>query len=422
VHINLNSNIKFWVCCLVFRLLLEHSYVEFIVPLFEYEGFNLESSWISYSESWALYIFGIAVIGKKLLFPSDYLLGLAFFIFLAPLLVFYGYCDQKRYTVYLVAMQFYIALKVSNNFTINYLPRTGGQLLAVRLAIAISAVASLWILFQGGLDNFNLDFSRVYEFRESTTENVYTSFWGYLVTWATSVTGPLLLCIVLKSRRYWFIIPILLLQVFWYGTTSHKSVLFYPFLVVFAFVFYRKNVTLSWIPIGMALLIIMVLINYRLTDNIMAPSMFVRRVFFVPARLTFMYHDFFSREDLVFWSSSILRYVIRYPYQDPIPLIIGAEFGETDLWANVGFFGTSYMHAAIFGVVIYGFIGGILLGIIDSIAKSGVENWVIISITSVPFYNLAAHTDLPTALLTHGLGLAILLSYLLTPLKKIDPS
>jgi hypothetical protein len=135
-----------------------------------------------------------------------------------------------------------------------------------------------------------------------------------------------------------------------------------------------------------------------------------------------MYHDFFSREDLVFWSSSILRYVIRYPYQDPIPLIIGAEFGETDLWANVGFFGTSYMHAAIFGVVIYGFIGGILLGIIDSIAKSGVENWVIISITSVPFYNLAAHTDLPTALLTHGLGLAILLSYLLTPLKKIDPS
>ena len=384
--------------------------MQFVYLVFEYEGFTLNSDSVAYIESWLAYLIGLTIVPKRLEIPSDYFVSLAFFVFLCPLFVLYGYTSQSRYALFLVILQFYIMVVSRRLLRIKINSPLGIRSSASKLAVIVSVSSTIWIVVQGGFQNFNLDFSTVYDFRDRSTEIIYVGPLGYFVTWSTTVAGPFLVAETLRLRRYWMSLIVLAFHVFWFGTTSHKSVLFYPALSIFIFYSYRKFKSIVAIPIGMASVIAIVLLDFHLTENLMAPSMFVRRVFFVPPNLTFIYNEFFSREAFVFWSNSFLRGIIKYPYQEPIPLVIGGELNDSTLWANVGFFGTGYMHAGFLGVFIYAIVAGSIMSVLDSIAKSGVPTWIILSISTVPFYNLFTHSDLPTTILTHGLGFSVLLS------------
>ena len=142
-------------------------------------------------------------------------------------------------------------------------------------------------------------------------------------------------------------------------------------------------------------------------------DIFSRRLFFTPARLDFLYYDFFvSREPLLF-SNSFMSGFINYPFDKAYPYIIGdfSKMGGPDTAANNGFLATGYMHLGWLGVVLYPTIVAILVVLVDWLAAEK-SKAVVAAVCFYPFAALFTSSDLPTAILTHGIGLLLLILWL----------
>ena len=114
----------------------------------------------------------------------------------------------------------------------------------------------------------------------------------------------------------------------------------------------------------------------------------------------------------MYWSNSITAAFVDYPYDLNPAELIGRYMG-TDSHANNSFLATGYMHAGIAGIVIYGIVVGLLFRIIDSLAYKGVPAWVAVASIIVPSQSLLVGADLPTAVLTHGIGMSLVILFLL---------
>ena len=149
----------------------------------------------------------------------------------------------------------------------------------------------------------------------------------------------------------------------------------------------------------------------------MIPSMFIRRVFFVPAQLSFDYFEFFNKNELVLWSNSILSNVKNYPYQLSIPKLIG-EYNGSGSSANNGFISSGFSHWGYYGVIFYSLLFGLILRILDYASYYGLPIWFVLAMTITPLRDALISSDLFTTLLTHGLLVALFL-LLLSIEKKV---
>ncbi|ACN99521.1 conserved hypothetical protein [Sulfurihydrogenibium azorense Az-Fu1] len=131
-------------------------------------------------------------------------------------------------------------------------------------------------------------------------------------------------------------------------------------------------------------------------------------VFFLPAQLNFVYYEFFSSNPKVFWTDSkwfLLDKIIGYPYDLPVPNVIGEFFFNNALTsANTGWLGSGYAHAGFLGLIVYAIFIGLILKFLDRKAKKLGKEFVFISFS--PFIiSLMLSSDLKTVLLSHGLAL-----------------
>jgi hypothetical protein len=165
----------------------------------------------------------------------------------------------------------------------------------------------------------------------------------------------------------------------------------------------------------MSFVVVISYLTFLILDQLLLGSLFIRRVYFVPSYLTFVYYDFFSNNDFIYWSNSFGAAFSDYSYSISPAKVIG-EYIDTEANANNSFLSTGYMHAGIAGIGLYGVIIGFLFRVIDSIAASGVPPWVAISILIVPSQSMLISADLPTSLLTHGFGVAVLILFLMRSL------
>jgi len=390
-------------------VLLEYSYTNFVHPIYEYAGFVLIDNAIKYCESWVLMVFMLLTLPSRAIRPSDYLICVGFFSFIVPLLVFYGMSDSERFATYVVTLQFVVINSLRRGRPVR-LPRIrNGEIIAIGISVLATLLTTVGMVTAVGLSSFNLDMDRVYEFRDVATEQIYTGVFGYLAVWTTTVFGSLLLVVALRDRKVFYTCLILLAYVFWYGMSSHKSVFFYPFLVLFLWALFRYSRASALIPLGMSIVVSLSVLSYFVTESLFLPGMLIRRAFFVPSHLTFTYFEFFSINPHLYWSDSFLSWLSEYPYDDSIALVIGEYLGSTALWANNSFFSTGYMHAGVFGVLIYGLVVGLLFRVLDSMVGSRVPLWAGVSLVIIPFYSLFTSADLLTTLLTHGLGVGLVM-------------
>ena len=147
---------------------------------------------------------------------------------------------------------------------------------------------------------------------------------------------------------------------------------------------------------------------YFYNNNIMFGSMFNRRVFFVPAKLTFDYFSFFEKNPKVFWSNSVLSWLFDYPYPDRITKMIGYD-NDSDASANNGYISSGFSHAGILGVIIYSYMIALLLKNIDYFSKFNIPLWFILCLIVTPMRSFLISSDLLTGLLTHGFLIAFIL-------------
>lgn len=412
ISINLEKKKYFVVFAFIFKVILEFAYINFINPVFAYDGFVVDVDPVKYIESWIIFILCIHFFPKKLNKPSDYLLSYILFSFAIPLLVYYGLADADRYHLFLVFLCISLVIFFRNGKFLKIPTLQNGRKLAIAMLLLGALMATAWMIYVGGLNYFNVDLARVYEYREGSGELINQGVMGYVVTWATKVFGPVLIAMLLWQRRLIFASVIIFLHFIWFAISSHKAVLFYPFLVTFLWIWFRHSKALSLVPLAMSIALVISLGVFFAFDEIFVGSLFIRRLFFVPAHLTFAYYEFFSNNPLVYWSNGIGSVFLDYPYELNTAKLIGDYLGS-ETSANNSFFSTGYMHAGIFGVMLYGILVGYLLRLIDSICHMHVPSWLGVAAVIVPAQALIISSDLPTVLLTHGMGIAIVFLFLL---------
>ncbi|MDN3552593.1 hypothetical protein QWY74_03755 [Halomonas almeriensis] len=410
--LQLESRGSFVIAGVVLWGALDLAYRFYVNPLNYYSGFYLNFSFIKYFEGFFLYVLLLFIAPRRLCRPSDYFINFLLFGLISPLLLYYGVSDQSREHLYIVMLGYAIIECFRRGRLVKFPLVKKGPWIAYLVLASGAVVVSVWLAASGGAAFFNLDLAAVYEYRRDVGALINQGFMGYMNNWAYKIFGPTLLAIGLWRRKYWLAGLVFLLHVYWFGVSSHKSVLFYPFLVVFLWVWFQKARALSVVPFAMSGVVITALVIFCWFDEVLPAAMFIHRVFFIIADNTFYYYDFFSRNEYVFWSNSITSSIIDYPYDIRYTELIGQSRG-TEASVNNTFLSTGFMHAGIIGIVFYSVLAGLLFRLVDCLSVQGIPVWFAVAVLIVPSRALLLSADLPTALLTDGVALGVMVLFLL---------
>lgn len=411
----------FYILLIVFRLVLDYSYVYFVNPVFFYEGFDLSFNWSNYTLSWFFYLTSFFLVRDSILKPSDYFFITAILAIFSPLTSYFGLNDFSYFPVLLTLISFFsiwFLLKTSLVKPLGFKIHDGGEKIAFNLSVISIFILIFWYILSGAVFYFNLDFSKVYEYRELSSKLASVGPMVYFNGWVYSVFVVYAMAYTLLHKKYYLTVVFLIIQIFFYGVSAHKTVFFTPFLVLSIWWYFRKFNSVIFMVISFSFLVITSVFLYLYNNNIMFGSMFSRRVFFVPAKLTFDYFKFFENNPKVFWSNSVLSWLFDYPYYDRVTKMIGYE-NETGASANNGYISSGFSHAGIFGIFIYSYIIAFLLKNLDYFTKFNIPLWFILCLIVTPMRSFLINSDLLTSLLTHGFLIAFFILLLSRNSNKV---
>lgn len=215
-----------------------------------------------------------------------------------------------------------------------------------------------------------------------------------------------LLAMGLEWRRRSLIAVGLLLVALVYGATGFKSPLFALGLVVVLWLIGRRRLR----PFTIMAFFLGLMISAWAVDSIIGGILYssfaTRRLMVVPAMITNVYVDFFTENPQSNWAG--LLPFIEYPYERPIPFVIGFEvFGEPQLHANANAWADAFSAFGWVGLVFVTVLIAGYLRILDG-AASGLPmrlTGALAGAAVLPITNSA----LPTSLITHGMILTVLL-------------
>jgi len=392
------------------RIVLDASYFVFISKVFLYQGYSINISAATYSLSWFIYIFIVWCTPKKLKEPSDFFFVIFVASLIAPLSSLYGmtgWTVEPLLAATLCYFFIYFSIRYRWIKGVSFPTVKSGERIALFISIFFIFVALAWFFITGAIWNFNLNFLDVYAFREINGELINVGFFAYLNNWVYKVFSIFVFIYALKHRNGILLVFAIGVQVVLFGVSSHKSVLFYPLIVFFIYWYFKDRDRLFFYPLIMSSIIFLSLAYYLVADNLVPASMFIRRVFFVPALLAYEYWQFFQDNPHVYWSNSFLSGFLDYPYYDRITKMIGYSMG-TEASSNNGFLSSGYAHAGYMGIAFYAVTISFFLMIANVMARRGGDLWVAVAILVVPLRGLVLSSDLPTTFFTHGLIVALL--------------
>lgn len=412
------------IALILFRGILDVLYVKTIAPNFAYEGYRVAFNFLKYLESWLLVLIASLLLTERVRKPSDFFSLLMLLGVIIPTLSLYGLADKSRFTVYSVLLAYSLVVFVSKLPFVKIPCLLQGYWLGIFLALAGCLVVAAWFVLRGGLAHFNLDFSKVYDFRRETGALLYVGLMAYIINWTLKVFSLSIFAVALYKRSYIWASIIYAMQIFFFGITSHKATLFYPGLALMVYAFFRSNDKLKLVPLAYFGILVLSYVFSSASGSLLYVSLIVRRVFFTIANNTFDYYTFFSQNPKVYWSNGIFSAFVKYPYDlDPAKVIGAWRFTESNV--NNTFLSTGYMQAGIWGVLFYAILCGLLFRLIDQLSKK-TPIWFALAIGIAPMFSLITSADLFTALLTHGVAVSCLMLWLLggvsTPNLRIKGS
>ncbi len=403
---------------LFWKFLLDISYIYFVVPLFEYYGFNLEWSHYKIIESYLLTIILGYLTPRDVEKPGRFLIYVLFLSVIVPIISYYSLSNVSAWPLYLISLQYLILLFVYKFWKGNYFkikPLEHGVKIATSISLAFVVLMLIYTLvIQGGINRLNFDLSKIYEVRETSNDVFGSGIFGYFLPWTFRVFNILLIVLAIQRRNILGVLLFVGIQIIFFGLTGFKAVLIYPLVLLGVYYVLKSKYKLDFLFLGLILSIILPLVVFWFSQNMTLSSMFIRRTYFVPSMITFQYYDFFSKNEFVLLSNSIFSSIFNYPYEERPAILISTHNGFGDeANSNTGFLATSYMHFGLFGVIIYPLIIGMIIKLIDKFEDFGTPKWIILGLLILPFNGLFRSADLTTSLLTHGLGVAIFMLWLI---------
>jgi len=414
------------VVALILKIVLDFVYVFYIdrffsysfgAGLFNFTGIKAGRMLESYAVTFLLSIC-LAVTVNRRWQPSEIVLVLYFIVVVLPLTSLYGLSSGASSAFfYAVAGSFVVLLTTIGLLPKIKVPRPGRALMAIGLLLFIGMSAYVYgmLLYSGGIGRLSFNLLSVYDVRAEYVQN-RGPFIGYFVPWQANVVNIALLCYALHKKNRFLLVLCVAAQLLLFGMTGHKSFLLSPFLAVGVYITWKKKKALLYIIGGSVTLIVVTYVLFLISGNHLAPSIMIRRLFFVPAGNHFIYYDFFSKPEnpFVMLSNSFLSPFFSYPYKMPVTRVISWAYWGRDFGPNVGYLGDAFAHFGFVGMFVFSAILGVFLRIVDSVGSQLPAN-LVAAVIATPAMSLT-NSALFTSLLTHGMILAVILLWLL---KKV---
>ena len=323
---------------ILIRISIDLSYIWVISPAYSYAGFVTQLDYFKLFESYIFILCLGLIIPNKIKKPADFLVIMLFLLTILPTLSLYAMKGEARVYTYMIVISFLVIIGMTKIPLIRISRFRGGQTLAVVFSALLVLIVTISLIKKGGLQYFNLNLKDVYEFRGIVGSVINEGIYGYINIWVFKVLNPALLVWALYKKKPLLFLTSISLQILFFAISSHKAVLFYPFLIILMYLFVEKKRALYYIYIGFLSVIIGTGLLAIYTDLIMPSSLFIRRLLFIPAQLYYAYYDFFTNAGHVYLTTSIFSLILEYPFPHQPPHMISLYlYGEIKNWANAGF-------------------------------------------------------------------------------------
>lgn len=406
------SHLTIFISIFLYKTFLHIAYVGFVYKKFEYMGFTYDFNPYKYFFSIILLLCAFISLPKNKDRPSHIFLQLHLIIMMIPMLVIYYTMNKSTMFVSVSFVVFILQCISSEHLPILKIKKIKNSKLLLHLIISsLSIFVYISMLRANGLPSISsLNILSVYDFRSDVK---YPFLMSYLVNWQAKVINPFLITtFYLKKEKTKTTIAIIM-QVIIYMITGHKAYLFIPIAILIIIKFINKVDFLRSISNGALFSTITLYMIHVISKSILLPSLFLRRFLLLPAYIKFLYYDFFSNNEYLYFSAGFIGKILNkeYPYHLPPAFLIGdIFFNDPQSGANTGYLADAYANMGIIGMFIIGVLFAIVLKIIDSLGmKIGKEITIGLSLFLILSLNDSAFL---TTLLTGGLMFLIFVLFL----------
>lgn len=405
---NLKRNLLFLLSVLIYRVCLDVIYIQCIAPFWGYYNLTYEPEPLLAASSWAILVFSSFFVLPFLNKP-DSIVSIAgvlfFFIRFVPFTSFIA-CKAQPVNFVLLECVYWLLifflLSKGKNICVPNL--TQSDTLICSLAVVLALIV---IFISGRYTHFRLNFNllNVYELRAEAREFNMPSILFYLWAPASNVL-PIILIFLLKKKNILFAIFISLIIFLNFSINGSKSTLFKLLFCLFLYFFMKKEL-LSKVPYLFVLLVIATLIEWYFNVTTVISTFVVRRVLYVPSLLDSLFYDYIQQTGPLYYNQGDVN----------ITFLIGEKyFGDEDMMANNGMFSDAYMNLGWVGCLIYPFLYAFFFKICDSAFRE--VNRQIVFFVGLLIVTTIGSSVFTTALLTHGIFLLCLITYLLP--REVD--
>ncbi|WP_342075682.1 hypothetical protein [Yoonia sp. SS1-5] len=408
--------IRLFLVIAALRTFYDLVFVFYIVPIWGYLGYSFEFNALGGILALLQLLVLTALTPVRVEKPSDLALTLlsAFLVLPFQTLVVFGGGSLLQLASPFLSL---VIIKLLTSGPA-YRMRPVKQGYSVYVAFSICAIFGYlaFAVASGGLSNFNIDITRVYDFREIQKAEIQSGVFAYMGNWVYKIIIPMAAVLLYAQKRYVALCGLLVLVLAFFGMSNHKTTLVLPFVGIGVYHVMRRRPTSHKIILGFIALLVVSMAVALLTDNHLLASFLVRRAIFASGANFMNYEIFFGEFGHLYWSNSVLSAFLDYQYEISPSLIIG-EYVGSGANANSGYIASGYMHAGIFGIVIYSVILAAYLKFLDSFA--GTQNGTIVTaVVAGPLLHLYQNVDLVIAFNTHGLALLAILVYLAASVEQ----
>lgn len=411
----------------LYYLCLQFAFHGFMMDAFQ--GDWLERSWfVSVELEFAQLISFLLVVGLSILVSTsikkagDYLLLLLLMFPVMPMLVI-GSHKGGPIEFMLMVLACYLVVMAISRVPGHILPKQGLRAFrAERIPLLVMMTAILFVglnLVFGGLSHLNFDIDRVYEFRRAATDT-RGALLPYLLTNLVGVLFGLGTAVAMSRENYRAVALFVLLSILIFGLTSFKSHLFVVIFSVAMYLVFSRSVPALSLVLGAVLVLVVTTLAYFYDSELVdLGALTIRRVFFAPAYVNFLYYDYFSASPFMYWADSRVSLgLVGNPYQLPTPQVIANNYTGIDMMyridrynnANTGFLGAGYAHSGFVGMIVYSVIVGVLIRVANLLqSKIGIAA----TVSGISYFfvmNVFLSSDLLTCLISHGGVLFLLIA------------
>lgn len=422
-----------------YRLVLDWTYVFFLVPIYGTTEFAYNPSFMSWLISIAVAIIVFFLIYDDKATPSNFVLSMFLIVSYVPLSTYFAF--SGRSPLYFLYVSFcWVLIKLIINFSfkkelkfdwrkwmrpfiaiMESIKKRGTSvskflhifILVFCLANTVGFVVGtlLYRDLSGWLALFDL--GRVYEIRQ----DIVTPLWfGYVEVWQVFAINLFLTAYFIFIKKYPLASIPLILQLLHYFTTGVRASLFaIPFFIVFLILsnfFKRPTLPLSAsIGAGIAFTnVLVVFFRFGLTIF----SLLVMRTIFMPVQIEYGYFEFFQEFPKLVFSEgrigSLLGTVSPYPLSSHQMLTM-TLYGTVNSNTNTGFFAAAFSDLGFAGMVLVAVLLAVVLKYCDVCFKK-LPLFILIPAIITPFF-IMTNGSFFTVMLTNGLGVQLFLFTLL---------